>query len=64
MTEGSYVTYLGGGVVSLVLFALHAFPSERTIGRTETSIERDGGTSYLRHQLGLPATTTGAIQEL
>lgn len=64
VTEGSYVTYLGGAVVSLALFALHAYPSERTIGRTETSLERDGGTSYLRHQLGLPATSTGAIQEL
>lgn len=65
LTEGSYVTYLGGAVVSLVLFALHAFPSERTISRTETSLERDGGTSYLRHQLGRPAPSPGgAIQEL
>ena len=64
VTEGPFVTYLGGAVVSLLLFALHAYPSERTISRTEASLERDGGTSYLRHRLGLPPASTGPIQEL
>jgi len=64
VSEGSYLTYLGGALVSLVLFALHAFPSERTIARTEASLERDGGTSYLRHQLNLPPTSPGSVQEL
>ncbi|MDO9498265.1 MAG: hypothetical protein Q7J48_21345 [Nocardioides sp.] len=64
VTEGQYVTYLGGAVVSLLLFALHAYPSERTISRTEASLERAGGTSYLRHQLGLPPGSAGPIQEL
>ncbi|MDP2772537.1 MAG: hypothetical protein Q8O61_03190 [Nocardioides sp.] len=64
VTEGPFVTYLGGAVVSLLLFALHAYPSERTISRTEASLERDGGTSYLRRRLGLSTRPPGAIEEL
>jgi hypothetical protein len=62
--EGSYLTFLCGAVVSLALLALHAFPTGRTVRRTEESLEPDGGTSYLRHQLYLPAPRTGAVQEL
>ncbi len=64
VSEGQYVTYLTGALVSLVLFALHAFPSERTISRTEASLERDGGTSHLREQLALPPASTGPVQRL
>ncbi|MCD4535728.1 hypothetical protein LRP67_16680 [Nocardioides sp. cx-169] len=64
LIEGGFVTYLCGAAVSLALSALHAFPREATIRRTEESLERQGGTSYLRQQLSLPAPRSGAVQEL
>ncbi|WP_134738252.1 hypothetical protein [Nocardioides sp. 503] len=64
VSEGSYVTYLVGAAVSLALFVLHAFPTARTVDRTQASLERAGGTSYLRERLRLPAPRAGAIQEL
>jgi hypothetical protein len=62
LESGGYVGYLTGGAVSLVLLAVHAWPGERTVARTMTSLERDGGRSYLREQLGMGSV--GPIQEL
>ena len=60
--SGGYVGYLMGGAVSLVLLVVHVWPGEGTIGKTMTSLERDGARSYLREQLGLGPV--GPIQEL
>ncbi|WP_193613912.1 hypothetical protein [Nocardioides lijunqiniae] len=64
VSEGSYLTYVVGAAVSLALFVVHAYPGERTIARTEASLEREGGRSHLRDRLLLPAPRPGAIQEL
>ena len=64
VTEGGYVLFLCGAAVTVVLGLVHAFPTERTIRRTEASLERAGGTSYLPQQLSLPAPRAGAVQEL
>jgi hypothetical protein len=42
--------------------AVHAWPGEGPVGKTQTSLERDGARSYLREQLGLDGI--GPIQEL
>lgn len=64
VTQGEYVAYLTGGVLALVLLAVHAFPTERTVARVQASLERDGATSHLREKLGLPERPTGPVQRL
>jgi len=59
--SGGYAGYLTGAAVSLLLMAVHAWPGEGPVGKTQTSLERDGARSYLREQLGLGI---GPIQEL
>lgn len=59
---GGYVGFLTGAAVSLALMAVHAWPGTGPIGKTATNLERDGGRSYLREQLGLGPV--GPIQEL
>ncbi len=60
--SGGYVVILSGAALSLVLMAVHAWPSDGPIDRAVTSLERDGARSYLREQLGLGPV--GPIQEL
>jgi len=59
---GGYAVFLSGAAVSLVLMAVHAWPGAGPIGKTVTSLERDGGRSHLRELLGLG--TPGPVQEL
>jgi hypothetical protein len=58
---GGSVGCLTGAAVSLALMGVHAWPGEGPVGKTVTSLERDGARSYLREQLGLGV---GPIQEL
>ncbi len=60
--SGGYVVILTGAAISLVLMAVHAWPGDRPINKTVTSLERDGARSHLREQLGLGGV--GPIQEL
>jgi hypothetical protein len=53
VVQGGIALYLVGGVVSFALAALHVYPSERVIERYRAQLEREGGTSYLREDLGL-----------
>lgn len=64
VTQGEYVAYLTGALLALALLAFHAFPRERTISKVQASLEREGGTSFLREKLGAPAQQTGPIQRL
>ncbi len=59
---GGYVLILTGAGVSLVLLAVHAWPSDGPIAKTMISLERNGARSYLREQLGLGSV--GPVQEL
>jgi hypothetical protein len=61
---GGYAGYLTGAAISLLLMAVHAWPGEGPVGKTQTSLERDGARSYLREQLGLDPRSYGPIQEL
>ena len=49
---GGYAGFLTGAAISLVLMAVHAWPSSGPIEKTRASLERDGGRSFLREQLG------------
>lgn len=60
--SGGYAGFLTGAAISLALMAVHAWPGAGPIEKTLASLERDGGRSYLREQLGLG--TVGPIQEL
>lgn len=59
---GGYVGFLTGAAVSLALMTVHAWPGKGPVQKTAASLERDGGRSYLREQLGLGPV--GPIQEL
>ena len=48
--------------ISPVLMAVHAWPGAGPIEKTRASLEREGGRSFLREQLGL--APVGPIQEL
>ena len=54
-------TYVGGAVVSLVLLAIHVWPSSRSITRTAEALESRGQLSFLRESFGLPSA--GPIQQ-
>jgi hypothetical protein len=60
--SGGYAGFLTGAAISLVLMAVHAWPGAGPIEKTRASLERDGGRSFLREQLGL--APVGPIQEL
>lgn len=44
-------SYYIGAVLALGLLAVHTWPGERTIRRTQDRLERNGGQSYLREAL-------------
>lgn len=48
---GSAAVYLFGAVPALAFLAWHAWPSRRTVGRLERSLDRDGGRSRLTELL-------------
>lgn len=64
VNQGGFGTYLVGGAISLASMATHVYPWSFPIERYRARLERDGGTSYLREDLGLPPRSGGVIQEL
>lgn len=64
VTAGGMLLVLVGCAIALLTMALHVYPSERPIERYRRQLERDGGVSYLREDLGLPPKLGGAIREL
>jgi hypothetical protein len=59
----SWMTYLIGAVLTLVLIGVNVWPSPAIISKAQQRLDRDGGRSFLRDALfGLaPDTTTSAI---
>lgn len=64
VVDGGMLLYLIGAAISLVTMAVHVYPSEAAVERFRARLEREGGTSYLREDLGLPPKLSGAIREL
>ena len=53
VTPTTFLTYALGGLLSVVLMWIHVMPHERSLGRIQSSLERDGSPSYLREAMGL-----------
>jgi hypothetical protein len=52
VTQGPFLTYLVGAVISGALVVYHNYPWERPVARTRDSLERDGGRSFLMESFG------------
>lgn len=61
VVEGGILTYAVGAVVSLVLMAVHVWPSARPVGRVADALEAAGRRTTLREEFGVPAP--GPIQQ-
>ena len=59
--DGGVWTYVGGAVVSLVLLAIHVWPSSRSVTKSADALEAKGQASFLRESFGLPAA--GPLQQ-
>ena len=59
----TWMTYLIGGVLALVLMGVNVWPGAAVIRRAEQQLDRDGGQSYLNDALlGLaPGTTASGV---
>ena len=59
----TWMTYLIGAVLALVLFAVNVWPSTAVISKVQQQLDREGGQSFLRDALfGLaPGTTASAV---
>ncbi|MDP3894088.1 hypothetical protein [Nocardioides sp.] len=55
--EGGFVLYLVGMSVSLALLMLEAWPSRRTVRRTQEVLEREGARSHLMELYGFEPWT-------
>jgi hypothetical protein len=64
ITEGQFLAYVSGGLVSLALMVLHVYPWVRPVARTAASLDRDGGRSHLLEAFGMPGPDSGPIQPL
>ncbi|EGD43854.1 hypothetical protein ACWZJV_04105 [Nocardioides sp. WG-D5] len=53
LTEGQVMTYVIGGVISLALMALFAYPSAGNIRRVEASLDSAGAQSRLAEAFGV-----------
>lgn len=53
---GGFYIVLFGCAAALNLLARHIWPSERSVERTQASLELNGARSHLREALGLPPT--------
>jgi hypothetical protein len=53
---GVVVPVVLAGVGAVALMLVHVYPRERSISRTQESLERGGATSYLREALSEPLT--------
>ncbi|MEO6143587.1 MAG: hypothetical protein ABIP19_06355 [Dermatophilaceae bacterium] len=59
----SWMTYLVGGTLALVLIGVNVWPSTAVISRAQQQLDRDGGQSFLRDALeGMaPGTTASGV---
>jgi hypothetical protein len=59
----TWMTYLIGGVLALILFVVNVWPSTALISKVQQQLDREGGQSYLADALlGLaPGTTASAV---
>lgn len=59
----TWMTYLIGGVLALILLAVNVWPSPTVISRVQQQLDRDGGQSFLGDALlGLaPGTASSAV---
>jgi hypothetical protein len=57
------MTYLIGGVLALILFAVNVWPSTAVVSKVQRKLDRDGGQSFLGDALlGLaPGAATSAV---
>lgn len=62
VSDGGYLTYIGGLLVSVVLMAIHVWPSARPVGKLADALERAGRSSHLRETFGV--TVPGPGQRL
>ncbi|MFD7075456.1 hypothetical protein ACFU7D_27505 [Nocardioides sp. NPDC057577] len=53
LTEGQLMTYVIGGLISLALMALFAYPSAGNVRRVEASLDSAGAQSRLADTLGV-----------
>jgi len=53
-----------GAAISVLLLALHVWPSVRTVDRVVSHLERDGARTGLREMLGFGGTTDGPMTRL
>lgn len=53
LTEGQLMTYVIGGLVSLTLMAIFAYPSAGNVRRVEASLDSAGAQSRLAETLGV-----------
>ena len=59
----SAMTYVIGGVLALILMAVHVWPGARVIARVERNLDRDGGRSQLAAALrGQSPPRTGPLR--
>jgi hypothetical protein len=57
----SWMTYLIGAVLALILLGVNVWPSSAVIAKAQQQLDRDGGQSYLRDALyGREPGTTGS----
>jgi hypothetical protein len=54
------MTYLIGGVLALILFAVNVWPSTAVISKVQQQLDREGGQSYLADALLALAPGTAA----
>jgi cytochrome c biogenesis protein CcdA len=59
----TWMTYLIGGVLALILMGVNVWPGAAVIRRAEQQLDREGGQSYLNDALlGLaPGTTASGV---
>jgi F0F1-type ATP synthase membrane subunit c/vacuolar-type H+-ATPase subunit K len=59
----TWMTYLIGGVLALILFVVNVWPSTANISKVQQQLDREGGQSYLADALlGLaPGTAASAV---
>lgn len=62
VSDGGWLTYLGGMVVSLVLMVVHVWPWARPVGKVAEGLEHGGRSSHLRETFGL--ASSGPVQRL
>jgi hypothetical protein len=63
LTPQTWMTYVIGGVLALILFAVNVWPSPAVISKVQQQLDREGGQSFLGDALlGLaPGTAASAV---